>query len=107
MAVFEGSVKGSTAGILLCGCGTVCKAAMNCTSGRLLSEKMDVLRLASYTAPVSCAVLLPLFVAVEVSFELVVLLCICNVPMHLYPQCLSVHTQCHTARREEVISAAK
>ncbi|DBA66253.1 TPA: hypothetical protein ACH3X2_002513 [Trebouxia sp. C0005] len=26
---------------------------------------MDVLRLASYTAPVSCAVLLPLFVAVE------------------------------------------
>ncbi|KAL0026115.1 hypothetical protein WJX79_000875 [Trebouxia sp. C0005] len=40
---------------------------------------MDVLRLASYTAPVSCAVLLPLFVAVE----------------------------CHTARREEVISAAK
>ncbi|KAL0054475.1 hypothetical protein WJX82_009428 [Trebouxia sp. C0006] len=65
MAVFEGSVTGSTAGILLCICGTVCNAAMICTSGKLLSEKMDVLRLAFYTAPVSCAVLLPLFVARE------------------------------------------
>ena len=86
MAVFEGSVTGSTAGILLCVCGTVCNAAMICTSGKLLSEKMDVLRLAFYTAPVSCVVLLPLFVAREVSFELVILLCICNVPMHSYPQ---------------------
>jgi len=81
MAVFEGSVTGSTAGILLCICGTVCNAAMICTSGKLLSEKMDVLRLAFYTAPVSCAVLLPLFVAREVSFELDVLF------MHL--QCLN------------------
>ncbi|DBA98259.1 hypothetical protein WJX77_011419 [Trebouxia sp. C0004] len=65
MAVFEGSVMGSNAGILFCVCGTVCNAAMICTSGKLLSEKMDVLRLAFYTAPVSCAVLLPLFIARE------------------------------------------
>lgn len=35
-------------------------------SGRLLSEKLDVLRLAFYTAPVSLGVLLPLFYLSEV-----------------------------------------
>ena len=29
------------------------------TSGRVLSEKMDVFRLSFYTAPVSCLALLP------------------------------------------------
>lgn len=84
MAVFEGSVMGSNAGILLCVCGTTCNAAMICTSGKLLSEKMDVLRLAFYTAPVSCAVLFPLFILREVSRELVILL------MHL--QCTRTHS---------------
>jgi hypothetical protein len=36
------------------------------TAGRVLSEKMDVLQLAFYTAPVSCCVLLPFFWFLEV-----------------------------------------
>lgn len=45
--------------MLLCIIGTVCNAAMMSTSGRSLSEKLDVLRLAFYTAPVSCLALFP------------------------------------------------
>lgn len=33
--------------------------AMMSTSGKVLSEKMDVFRLSFYTAPVSCLALLP------------------------------------------------
>jgi solute carrier family 35, member E4 len=36
-------------------------AAMMSTSGRVLSEKLDVVRLTFYTAPVSCAALAPFF----------------------------------------------
>ena len=35
---------------------------------QVLSEKLDVLRLAFYTAPISCAVLLPLFFIREVGW---------------------------------------
>ncbi|KAL0050280.1 hypothetical protein WJX82_008064 [Trebouxia sp. C0006] len=59
IAVWEGSVNGSPHGIMLCIVGTVCNAAMMSTSGRILSEKLDVLRLAFYTAPVSCIALFP------------------------------------------------
>lgn len=59
IAVWEGSVNGSPHGIMLCIIGTVCNAAMMSTSGRILSEKLDVLRLAFYTAPVSCVALFP------------------------------------------------
>lgn len=59
IAVWEGSVNGSPRGIMLCIIGTVCNAAMMSTSGRILSEKLDVLRLAFYTAPVSCIALFP------------------------------------------------
>ena len=59
IAVWEGSVNGSPNGIMLCIIGTVCNAAMMSTSGRILSEKLDVLRLAFYTAPVSCIALFP------------------------------------------------
>ncbi|KAL0043848.1 hypothetical protein WJX82_006835 [Trebouxia sp. C0006] len=65
LAVWEGSVSGSVTGLLLCCFGTVCNAAMMSTAGKVMSEKMDVLRLTFYTAPVSCAVLLPLFLARE------------------------------------------
>jgi hypothetical protein len=41
-------------------------AAMMSTSGRVLSEKLDVVRLTFYTAPVSCLALLPFFLWREV-----------------------------------------
>lgn len=66
VAVWEGSVSGSATGLLLCCTGTVCNAAMMSTTGKVMSEKLDVLRLAFYTAPVSCALLLPLFYIREV-----------------------------------------
>ena len=37
----------------------------------MLSEKLDVLRLAFYTAPISCSVLLPLFIVREVGMLLI------------------------------------
>jgi len=67
IAVWEGSVNGSPHGIMLCIVGTVCNAAMMSTSGRILSEKLDVLRLAFYTAPVSCIALFPFCYFREVS----------------------------------------
>ena len=66
IAVWEGAINGSPHGIMLCVVGTVCNAAMMSTSGRLLSEKLDVLRLAFYTAPVSCIALFPFCYAREV-----------------------------------------
>ena len=44
----------------------VSNAAMMSMTGRILSEKIDVLRLTFYTAPVSCALLLPVFFIREV-----------------------------------------
>ena len=67
VAVWEGSVSGSVTGLFLCCTGTVCNAAMMSTTGKVMSEKLDVLRLAFYTAPVSCAILLPLFYIREVT----------------------------------------
>ena len=52
--------------------GTVCNAAMMTTSGRVLSEKLDVLRLTFYTAPVSCLCLLPWYLWQEVHCPLTV-----------------------------------
>ena len=70
IAVWEGSVNGSPRGIMLCIIGTVCNAAMMSTSGRILSEKLDVLRLAFYTAPVSCIALFPFCYFREVSLSI-------------------------------------
>ena len=67
LAVWEGTVAGTTQAILLCLAGTLCNAAMMSTTGRLLSERIDVLRLTFYTAPVSCLCLAPLFLMREVS----------------------------------------
>lgn len=66
MQVYEGTAVGSPYAIFCCIAGTVCNGAMMSFSGRLLSEKLDVLRLAFYTAPVSLGVLLPLFYLSEV-----------------------------------------
>ena len=46
--------------------GVLCAAAMLSTAGRLLSEKMDVLQLTFYTAPVSCVMLFPFYLIREV-----------------------------------------
>jgi hypothetical protein len=55
----SGALSSSHAGVL-------CAAAMMSTAGRVLSEKMDVLQLAFYTAPVSSCVLMPFFWLLEV-----------------------------------------
>ena len=85
IAVWEGSVNGSPHGIMLCIIGTVCNAAMMSTSGRILSERLDVLRLAFYTAPVSCIALFPFCYFREVSF--INLQCMCGCDFNL--SCLS------------------
>lgn len=46
--------------------GVLCGAAMLSTAGRVLSEKMNVLQLTFYTAPVSCAMLFPIYLIREV-----------------------------------------
>lgn len=51
---------------ILCA-GMVSNALMMTTSGRVLSERLDVLRLTFYTAPVSCACLVPFYLTKEVS----------------------------------------
>ena len=46
--------------------GTFSNAAMMSMSGRVLSEKLDVLRLTFYTSPISCLCLLPFYYFREV-----------------------------------------
>ena len=48
------------------GAGTFSNAAMMSMSGRVLSEKLDVLRLTFYTSPISCLCLLPFYYFREV-----------------------------------------
>ena len=59
LAVYEGAGAAGPFAVFLCVLGTICNAAMMTFSGKLLSERIDVLRLAFYTAPVSLLVLLP------------------------------------------------
>ncbi|KAK9830332.1 hypothetical protein WJX72_011058 [[Myrmecia] bisecta] len=61
LSVWEGSISGSVYGIVISLSSVVCGAAMLSFSGAVLSEKLDVLRMTFYTAPVSCTVLLPFF----------------------------------------------
>jgi drug/metabolite transporter (DMT)-like permease len=63
IAVWEGTVAGSPRGVALCLAGTVSNALMMTTSGKVLSERVDALRLTFYTAPVSLAALAPAFLA--------------------------------------------
>ncbi|KAG2499852.1 hypothetical protein HYH03_002143 [Edaphochlamys debaryana] len=66
IAVYEGSsTKSSFWGIVLCLIGTMCNGLMMSSIGRLLTEKLDVLRLTFYTAPVAGFVLLPFFNRLE------------------------------------------
>ena len=59
IAVYEGSGAAGPFAVFLCVLGTICNAAMMTFSGKLLGERIDVLRLAFYTAPVSLLVLAP------------------------------------------------
>lgn len=59
LAVYEGAGAAGPFAVFLCVLDTICNAAMMTFSGKLLSERIDVLRLAFYTAPVSLLVLLP------------------------------------------------
>jgi hypothetical protein len=45
--------------------GTVCHAIMMASSGKLLSEKVDVMRMTFYTSPVSCFVIFPFYLKME------------------------------------------
>ncbi|GFR41028.1 hypothetical protein Agub_g1460 [Astrephomene gubernaculifera] len=66
IAVFEGSSnKASFLGVLLCIIGTMCNGLAMSSIGRLLTEKMDVLRLTFYTAPMTLLVLVPFFNKLE------------------------------------------
>lgn len=66
LAVWQGSVSGSPIGVMFCVAATLSNAAMMTWSSKVMSEKIDVLRLTFYTAPVSCAILLPFCVYTEV-----------------------------------------
>mmetsp|Transcript_12315 Transcript_12315/g.24763 ORF Transcript_12315/g.24763 Transcript_12315/m.24763 type:complete len:358 (-) Transcript_12315:2721-3794(-) len=59
IAVWQGTIAGKPHAILFCIIGTVCNGAMMTFSGKLLSEKLDVVRLTFYTAPVSLVCLAP------------------------------------------------
>ncbi|KAK9807025.1 hypothetical protein WJX72_010960 [[Myrmecia] bisecta] len=65
VAIFEGQASGNGFGIALCVAGTLCSAGMMTTASKILSEKLDVLLLTFYTAPVSCCVLMPFFYSRE------------------------------------------
>lgn len=62
IAVWQGTIAGKPHAILFCIMGTVCNGAMMTFSGKLLSEKLDVVRLTFYTAPVSLLCLAPFMV---------------------------------------------
>jgi len=65
IAVWQGTVAGKPHAIMYCVMGTVCNAAMMTFSGKLLSEKLDVVRLTFYTAPISLMCLAPFMAILE------------------------------------------
>lgn len=67
IAVWEGSGAGTASftGIMLCLGGTVSNGLMMSSIGRLMSEKLDALRLTFYTAPISCVMMLPFYFIME------------------------------------------
>lgn len=66
IVVWRSDASGKLCAIILCAVGTVCNGAMMTFSGKLMSEKLDVIRLTFYTAPVSLVVLAPLCIRYEV-----------------------------------------
>lgn len=66
IVVWRGRASGKLYAVILCVIGTVCNGAMMTFSGKLMSEKLDVVRLTFYTAPVSLLMLAPLCIKYEV-----------------------------------------
>lgn len=66
LAMWKNNAAGAPWAICLCLAGTVCNAGMMSLSGKVLSEKVDVLQLTFYTAPVSFLAILPAFLYREV-----------------------------------------
>lgn len=75
MAVWQDGTSGKIVPVLLCAAATVCNAAMSCFTGRLMSEKLDVLQFTFYVAPVSCVTLLPSYIYLEVRHMLCYSIC--------------------------------
>ncbi|GAB4821694.1 hypothetical protein N2152v2_008740 [Parachlorella kessleri] len=65
IALWGGTVAGQPIGVVFCMLGTLSSGAMVTFSSKLLSEKLNVLSLAFYTAPVSLLCLLPFVVVYE------------------------------------------
>lgn len=66
VAAYEGAKGGdSLPGVMICIASTFSNAVMLSTSGKVLSEKLDVLRLTFYTAPVTITSLLPAYLWME------------------------------------------
>ena len=65
LAVWQGAVTGKPHAIALCIIATICNGAMMTFAGKLLSEKLDVVRLTFYTAPVSLTCLAPFYFKYE------------------------------------------
>lgn len=64
--VWQGRATGRAYAVLFCMAATVCNGAMMTFSGKVMSEKLDVVSLTFYTAPVSLFCLLPFFLKFEV-----------------------------------------
>lgn len=47
--------------------GTISNGLMMSSIGKLMSEKLDVLRLTFYTAPITCVLLVPFFLTMEMA----------------------------------------
>jgi drug/metabolite transporter (DMT)-like permease len=66
IAVFEGvGESNSPSGLVLCLLGTISNGLMMSLSGRVMSEKVDALRLTFYTAPAACLLLAPFHLRLE------------------------------------------
>jgi drug/metabolite transporter (DMT)-like permease len=65
LAVWQGALSGKPHAIALCIIATICNGAMMTFAGKLLSEKLDVVRLTFYTAPVSLTCLAPFYFKIE------------------------------------------
>jgi len=67
IAVWQGTITGKPYAIFFCIMGTICNGAMMTFSGKVLSEKLDVVRLTFYTAPISLSCLAPFLVMRELA----------------------------------------
>ncbi|KAK9830940.1 hypothetical protein WJX81_008324 [Elliptochloris bilobata] len=65
ICVWQGQATGTMFSIVLCTLSTLANAACLSTSGKLLTEKIDVMRLTFYIAPITAFFILPLLLHVE------------------------------------------